>query len=148
MFDQICVLRTYVNAELLRMTGYLMMKVGKVAALAVGGGIILLQVANHSGYVKINWDKVFKQAEEVGSRIEQQSTSKGPKFLDKVERLVDRKLDKAEELLKKKERKAKKWFYRTVLDEEEPFMFDEIHVFLASFMAGFALGMAFGLVLR
>lgn len=65
-----------------------MMKVGKVAALAVGGGIILLQVANHSGYVKINWDKVFKQAEEVGSRIEQQSTSKGPKFLDKVSRFL------------------------------------------------------------
>lgn len=61
-----------------------MMKVGKVAAVAVGGGIILLQVANHNGYVKINWDKVFKQVDEVGDKIETTASKKGPNIIDKV----------------------------------------------------------------
>jgi len=29
------------------------MKVGKAAATAVGGGILLLQVANHKGYINV-----------------------------------------------------------------------------------------------
>lgn len=31
-------------------------------AVAVGGGIILLQVASHKGYIKINWNKLEKDA--------------------------------------------------------------------------------------
>lgn len=127
--------------------GYLMMKVGKIAAVAVGGGIILLQVANHNGYVKINWDKVFKQVDEVGDKIETTASKKGPNIIDKVERFVDRKLDKAETLLKKKERKARRWYHRVVYDEE-PFIFQEIHVFMASFIAGMAFGIVFGGVTR
>ncbi|KAL1123382.1 hypothetical protein AAG570_002464 [Ranatra chinensis] len=142
------------------LTGYLMMKVGKMAAVAVGGGIILLQVANHNGYVKINWDRLYKKVDDIGEKIEA-SSSKGPKLMDKVrkfaeentymaagytggvERFVDRKLDKVEGILKKKERKAKKWYYKFMHDEDY-FMFQEIHVFLASFIAGMALGLAFG----
>jgi Uncharacterized conserved protein len=57
------------------------MKVGKVAAFAVGGGIILLQVANHQGYIKINWDKVYKQVD----KVEEKATGRGQKLMDKVE---------------------------------------------------------------
>ncbi|XP_054266359.1 FUN14 domain-containing protein 1B-like isoform X2 [Macrosteles quadrilineatus] len=68
------------------LTGYLMMKVGKMAAVAVGGSIILLQVANHKGYVKINWDRIYRNVEDQVEKItEDASTSKkGPKILDKV----------------------------------------------------------------
>ncbi|RZF39243.1 hypothetical protein LSTR_LSTR010337 [Laodelphax striatellus] len=128
-------------------TGYLMMKVGKVAAVAIGGGIILLQVANHNGYVNINWDKIFKQAEKVSDKIESKTTAKGPNLFDKVERFVDRKLDKAETLLKKRERKARRWYHRALFDED-PFIFQEIHVFMASFVAGMAFGMIFGGITR
>lgn len=70
-----------------RMTGYLMMKVGKVAAVALGGGIILLQVANHNGYIKVNWDRLYKKVDEVGDTVEATATSKGPKLMDKVRNL-------------------------------------------------------------
>jgi len=60
------------------------MKVGKVAAIAVGGGIILLQVANHQGYIKVNWDKVYKQVDKVADRVEEKATGQGPKWMEKV----------------------------------------------------------------
>ncbi|KAM9450671.1 FUN14 domain-containing protein 2 [Clarias gariepinus] len=38
--------------------GYLFQKVGKVAASAVGGGFFLLQIANHTGYITVDWKRV------------------------------------------------------------------------------------------
>uniref|UniRef100_A0AAY4BQR6 FUN14 domain-containing protein 2 n=1 Tax=Denticeps clupeoides TaxID=299321 RepID=A0AAY4BQR6_9TELE len=38
--------------------GFLFQKVGKLAASAVGGGFFLLQVANHTGYIKVDWKRV------------------------------------------------------------------------------------------
>ena len=33
--------------------GYLTMKAGKMAATAIGGTLILLQIAHHKGYIKV-----------------------------------------------------------------------------------------------
>lgn len=60
------------------------MKVGKAAAVAVGGGMIMLQIANHKGYVKVNWDKMYKNVEEQVDKIEASSSKGGSKMLDKV----------------------------------------------------------------
>uniref|UniRef100_A0A0K8SUU4 FUN14 domain-containing protein 1 n=2 Tax=Lygus hesperus TaxID=30085 RepID=A0A0K8SUU4_LYGHE len=122
-------------------SSYLMMKVGKVAAVALGGGIILLQVASHNGYVKVNWDRLYKKVEQAESVIEAKAQEKGPKILNKVQGYVDRKLDKMETLLKKKETKARSWYHRQVLGDEDYFVFKEIHVFMASFILGMATGM-------
>jgi Uncharacterized conserved protein len=65
------------------------MKVGKVAAVAVGGGIILLQVANHKGYIKVNWDRVYKQVDKVADRVEEKATGQGPKLMEKVGVMID-----------------------------------------------------------
>lgn len=66
------------------MTGFLSMKVGKTAALALGGGIILLQIANEKGYININWDKVNKKLDKVSDKVEEKITGKGPTVMDKV----------------------------------------------------------------
>lgn len=129
------------------LTGYLMMKVGKMAAVALGGGIILLQVANHNGFIKVNWDRLYKKANEVGDQLETSATSKGPKLMDKVERFVDRKIEKVEKVIKKKEVKAKKWYHTKVLNDPNYFVFEEIHIFMASFILGMASGMVFGRLL-
>lgn len=60
------------------------MRVGKTAALALGGGIILLQVANEKGYININWDKVNRNLDKVADKVEQQVTGQGPSWVDKV----------------------------------------------------------------
>ncbi|XP_033208721.1 FUN14 domain-containing protein 1 isoform X2 [Belonocnema kinseyi] len=66
------------------MTGFLTMKVGKMAAFAVGGGIIILQIAAHQGYIKINWDQIQKKADKIADKVEERVTGEGPKLLDKV----------------------------------------------------------------
>ena len=35
------------------LAGYVTMKVGKMAATAIGGSLLLLQIAHHKGYVKV-----------------------------------------------------------------------------------------------
>jgi FUN14 domain-containing protein 1 len=65
------------------------MRVGKVTAMAVGGGIILLQIANHQGYIKVNWDKVYKQVDKVADRVEEKATGQGPKWMEKVGVMID-----------------------------------------------------------
>jgi len=59
---------------------------------------------------------------------------------------VDKKLDKAESVMKKKERKIKNWYCRRA--DSECFIFEEIHVFIVTFLAGMAIGMTCGFILR
>lgn len=59
---------------------------------------------------------------------------------------MDVKMDKAETILKKKERKVKKWFYEAT--DEDYFMFEEIHVFMAAFLGAIIIGMICGIILR
>lgn len=121
-------------------TGFMTMKVGKIAAFAVGGGIIMLQIAAHQGYIKINWDKIQKKAEKISDNVEKKVTGEGPKFMDKVERFVDKKLDKAEQLLKNGESRTRRWYHSVTGDTS--FRPTEFHFFLASFAAGLAIGFA------
>ena len=36
-------------------SGYLTMKAGKMAATAIGGTLLLLQIAHHKGYIKVRY---------------------------------------------------------------------------------------------
>lgn len=65
------------------------MKVGKMVAIAVGGGIIILQIAQHKGYIKVDWDRVRKHADKVADKIEKEATGKGPNLMDKVSIAVE-----------------------------------------------------------
>jgi len=58
------------------LTGFLAMKVGKFAALSIGGGIILLQVANHQGYININWNRLNRDVEDLSKKIQTEGKSK------------------------------------------------------------------------
>lgn len=64
------------------------MKIGKVAACAVGGGIIMLQIAAQQGYIKINWDKIMSKAENITDKVEEKITGEGPNFMDKVRNVI------------------------------------------------------------
>lgn len=68
----------------IRVTGFLAMKVGKVVAFSVGGGIIMLQIAANQGYIKVNWDKLQKNAEKLSDKVEEKITGEGPNIMDKV----------------------------------------------------------------
>lgn len=57
-----------------------------------------------------------------------------------MERFVDKKLDKAEQLLKNGERNTRRWYHSITGDSN--FQVKEIHIFLAAFGAGLAIGLA------
>lgn len=65
-----------------RVTGFTFFKIGKATAAAIGSGIFILQIANHNGYIKINWDKVTKKAEELSEKIDENSSK--PNLMQKV----------------------------------------------------------------
>ncbi|XP_028156109.1 FUN14 domain-containing protein 1 isoform X1 [Ostrinia nubilalis] len=123
-------------------TGFITMKIGKVAAVGLGGGVILLHIASQKGYIDINWEKINKKVDKISDKIEKETTGKSADWFEKVERFVDRKLDKAEDLLKKKEVKAKRWYHNFTGDEH--YRATETHVFVAAFFAGMALGLICG----
>ncbi|XP_039438900.1 FUN14 domain-containing protein 1 isoform X1 [Culex pipiens pallens] len=120
-------------------TGYITMKVGKAAAVAVGGGIILLQIANQQGYISIDWNKINKKVDKVTDKVEEAVTGQGPSWADKAERFVDRKLNQAEDALKQKSKKAKKW-YTNLIGDESGCKLNDLHVFVCAFAAGVAIG--------
>lgn len=67
-----------------RTTGYITLKVGKTAAFAVGGGIILLQIAQQKGYIKIDWTKIKEKAESSTEKVESTYSKDTSKWIGKV----------------------------------------------------------------
>ncbi|XP_041111473.1 FUN14 domain-containing protein 1-like [Polyodon spathula] len=49
--------------------GFLFKKVGKVAASAVGGGFFLLQIANHTGYITVDWKRVEQDVKKAKKQL-------------------------------------------------------------------------------
>lgn len=70
--------------NIFRVTGFVMMKLGRAAAFTLGSGIIALQLANSSGYVKINWDKLTRGVEKVAEQVENSTENKKKGLLKKV----------------------------------------------------------------
>ncbi|XP_077566956.1 FUN14 domain-containing protein 1-like [Stigmatopora nigra] len=67
--------------------GYVLQRVGKIAATAVGGGFLLLQIANHSGYVQVDWKKVEKDVNKAKKHLKKKADKAGPQlnnFLQEV----------------------------------------------------------------
>ena len=59
-----------------------------------------------------------------------------------MERYVDKKMDKAEQLLKNGESRTRRWYQNFTGDSGSSFRAREIHIFLLSFAAGVAIGVA------
>ncbi|XP_006817945.1 FUN14 domain-containing protein 1-like [Saccoglossus kowalevskii] len=49
--------------------GYVFQKVGRAAATAVGGGLIIMRVAHYGGYIKIDWRKVEKDVDKAQRKL-------------------------------------------------------------------------------
>lgn len=60
------------------------MKVGKTAAFALGGGIIILQVAQTQGYIKIDWDKFKKKASNATDIVEEKIYNEASNWVEQV----------------------------------------------------------------
>ncbi|KAM6979162.1 FUN14 domain-containing protein 1 [Tautogolabrus adspersus] len=71
--------------------GYLFQKVGKVAATSVGGGLLLLQIANNSGYIQVDWKRVEKDVNKAKKQLKKGTNQAGPElntFMEKTQVFV------------------------------------------------------------
>ncbi|NXX96677.1 FUND2 protein, partial [Centropus bengalensis] len=50
-------------------TGLIFQKVGKLAARGGGGGFLLLQIANHTGYIKVDWKLVERDVNKAKQQL-------------------------------------------------------------------------------
>ncbi|KAH0500402.1 FUN14 domain-containing protein 1 [Microtus ochrogaster] len=69
--------------------GFLFQKVGKLAATAVGGGFLLLQVASHSGYVQIDWKRVEKDVNKAKRQIKKRANKAAPEINNIIEEATE-----------------------------------------------------------
>ncbi|XP_073671326.1 FUN14 domain-containing protein 1-like isoform X1 [Paramisgurnus dabryanus] len=69
--------------------GYLFQRVGKVAATAIGGGFLLLQIANHSGYVQVNWKKVEKDVNKAKRHLKKKANKAAPEISTFIEEATE-----------------------------------------------------------
>ncbi|KRT80257.1 hypothetical protein AMK59_6980, partial [Oryctes borbonicus] len=70
-------------------TGYITLKVGKTAAFAIGGGIILLQIAQNQGYIKIDWDRIRKKAAKTSEAVETNITQNAPSWMQQFKKFIN-----------------------------------------------------------
>lgn len=68
-------------------TGYMFGKVSKAAAAAIGGGLLILQIAHYKGYITVNKGKIRKEMD----KAKKQFSKAFEKHYD--ERLVDQSVD-------------------------------------------------------
>ncbi|XP_077150930.1 FUN14 domain-containing protein 1 isoform X1 [Ranitomeya variabilis] len=69
--------------------GFLFQKVGKLAATAVGGGFLLLQIASHGGYIQIDWKRVEKDVNKAKRKIKKQANKSVPEINNLIEESQD-----------------------------------------------------------
>nr|XP_020442618.1 FUN14 domain-containing protein 1-like [Monopterus albus] len=69
--------------------GYLFQKVGKVAAMSVGGGLLLLQIANNSGYIQVDWKRVEKDVNKAKKQLKKGTDQARPELKTFVEKSTE-----------------------------------------------------------
>lgn len=72
-----------------RVTGFASAKVGRLAAFTIGGAIILLEVANEQGIIKIDWNRLYRKVDEAGDKVQEKLTGDGPKWVEKVSSIIE-----------------------------------------------------------
>ncbi|XP_064638921.1 FUN14 domain-containing protein 2-like [Lineus longissimus] len=69
-------------------TGYVCSKIGKAAATAIGGSLILLQIAHYKGYIKIDWNKVEKEWKSTKTQVRQTAGTDWEYYIEETRTFV------------------------------------------------------------
>lgn len=64
-------------------TGYLAAKFGKIVATAIGGSLLLIQIAKYNGYIDIDWKKFNDDVKVAKAKIDK-NKSKVPQLVENV----------------------------------------------------------------
>ncbi|KAL4220755.1 FUN14 domain-containing protein 2 [Mactra antiquata] len=67
-------------------SGYLFLKVGKIAACSLGTTLLLVQIAQHQGYIQINWNRVNKEVEMAKRKVQLEAKRQYPHIVNDLQR--------------------------------------------------------------
>ncbi|PRD30951.1 UNVERIFIED_CONTAM: FUN14 domain-containing protein 1 [Trichonephila clavipes] len=68
--------------------GIVFSKVGKTAASALAGSLLMFQIAQHQGYIKVNWSKVNRDIEKAKGKLDKHSKKELHWFIDETKSFV------------------------------------------------------------
>lgn len=68
--------------------GVVFSKVGKTAASALAGSLLMFQIAQHQGYIKVNWKKVNGDIEKAKSKLDKHSKKEIRSFIDETKSFI------------------------------------------------------------
>lgn len=71
-------------------SGWLFVKVGKLAAVSLGTSILLIQIAQHQGYIQINWDLVQSRMRVAQSSAKKAANRHCPGFVRSCKMFVQK----------------------------------------------------------
>ncbi|XP_075539038.1 FUN14 domain-containing protein 1-like [Dermacentor variabilis] len=71
-----------------RCVGFVFTKAGKIAATAIGGSLLLFQIAQHQGYVKVNWSRLNKDLQQAQNELARRTDGKLPRLLEEAQKFV------------------------------------------------------------
>ncbi|KAL3848019.1 hypothetical protein ACJMK2_018904 [Sinanodonta woodiana] len=69
-------------------SGYLFLKVGKIAAVSLGLTLLLIKIAQHQGYIKIDWPKVQQEINQTRKRLERDAMRQYPNVMNNIREFV------------------------------------------------------------
>jgi len=67
------------------LAGYMSMKLGKMAATAVGGTLLILQIAHHKGYIKVDWNKMTNDSSSMADKLKRKLHLKSKSGMEKFQ---------------------------------------------------------------
>ncbi|XP_005106797.2 FUN14 domain-containing protein 1 [Aplysia californica] len=67
-------------------SGYLAKQVGKTAAIAVGGSILLIQLAQYNGYITVDWTKVRRALTRARAQAEKEYRKRHSSYFESARR--------------------------------------------------------------
>ncbi|KAL8625004.1 hypothetical protein ACOMHN_012013 [Nucella lapillus] len=73
-------------------SGWLFVKVGKVAAATLGTTVLLIQVAQHQGYIQINWDRVRSTVRQAERGVQRSANRHYPTFVRNFREFIQQNL--------------------------------------------------------
>lgn len=68
--------------------GFVFTKAGKVAAMAIGGSLLIFQIAQHQGYIKVNWSRLNKDLQQAQNELARRTDGKLPRLIEQAQKFV------------------------------------------------------------
>lgn len=69
-------------------TAYVLQRYGRMAAIALCGSLLVVQVAHHTGYIAIDWGRLERKVRQTRRKIENEANRALPRLTTEVKEFI------------------------------------------------------------